>query len=187
MSHFAKVLKKLRLENGLTQSTLARDLSVTQNAVFNWENEKREPNIDMIKKIADYFDITLAYLLDGEVTPLTENDKEPEKRRKFHSQDRIEVNNWNKELELLNHFRKLNSSGEDEAIKRVSELTELSRYIRQDKPFTQSPLPSTDIVIAAHNDYTREPDELEKMQKDIEMLQKISNLKRPKHQNKPPE
>ena len=60
MSHFAKVLKKLRLENGLTQSTLARDLSVTQNAVFNWENEKREPNIDMLKKIADYFDITLA-------------------------------------------------------------------------------------------------------------------------------
>ena len=52
MSHFANSLKQLRIERGLTQSALAKELHVTQNAVFNWENEKREPNLDMIRKIA---------------------------------------------------------------------------------------------------------------------------------------
>jgi len=65
MSHFANGLKKLRTEYGLTQSALAKELNVTQNAVFNWENEKREPNINMIQKIANYFNTSLLYLLEG--------------------------------------------------------------------------------------------------------------------------
>lgn len=65
MSHFANGLKQLRIEHGLTQSALANELNVTQNAIFNWENEKREPNLDMIRKIAEYFNTSLVYLLDG--------------------------------------------------------------------------------------------------------------------------
>lgn len=65
MSHFANRLKQLRLEHGLTQATLAKELNVTQNAIFNWENEKREPNLDMIQRIAEYFHTSLVYLLDG--------------------------------------------------------------------------------------------------------------------------
>ena len=65
MSHFANSLKQLRIERGLTQSALAKELHVTQNAVFNWENEKREPNLDMIRKIAEYFNTSLVYLIDG--------------------------------------------------------------------------------------------------------------------------
>ena len=65
MSHFANGLKQLRIERGLTQSALAKELHVTQNAVFNWENEKREPNLDMIRKIAEYFNTSLVYLIDG--------------------------------------------------------------------------------------------------------------------------
>lgn len=65
MSHFSNKLKQLRLEHGLTQSALAKELNVTQNAIFNWENGKREPNLDTITEIANYFHTTLAYLLDG--------------------------------------------------------------------------------------------------------------------------
>lgn len=65
MSHLANGLKQLRIERGLTQSALAKELHVTQNAVFNWENEKREPNLDTIRKIANYFNTSLVYLLDG--------------------------------------------------------------------------------------------------------------------------
>ncbi len=65
MSHFANGLKQLRLERDLTQAALAKELKVTQNAIFNWENEKREPNLDMIEKIANYFDTSLLYLLEG--------------------------------------------------------------------------------------------------------------------------
>ena len=65
MFHFANGLKKLRIEHNLTQSALAKELNVTQNAIFNWENEKREPNLDMIQKIAEYFNTSLVYLLEG--------------------------------------------------------------------------------------------------------------------------
>lgn len=62
MSYFAEKLKNLRLQRGLTQAVLASELDVSQNAVFNWENGKREPSIEMIQKIADYFQVSTAYL-----------------------------------------------------------------------------------------------------------------------------
>lgn len=61
MSHFSEELKSIRLKHGLTQAALANELHVTQNAVFNWENGKREPTIAMIQKIADYFQVSAAY------------------------------------------------------------------------------------------------------------------------------
>lgn len=64
MSNFPSKIKKLRIENGLTQKQIAESLNVSQNAVYNWENGKREPNLDMIKQIAKYFDFPLYLLLD---------------------------------------------------------------------------------------------------------------------------
>ncbi len=62
--NFSKKMKELRTANGLTQKQLADSLNVSQNAVYNWENEKREPSLDMIKKIAKVFDFPLYLLLD---------------------------------------------------------------------------------------------------------------------------
>lgn len=62
--NFSKKMKELRIANGLTQKQLADSLNVSQNAVYNWENEKREPSLDMIKKIAKVFDFPLYLLLD---------------------------------------------------------------------------------------------------------------------------
>lgn len=64
MSDFPNRLKKLRSDSKLTQKQLAEKLNVSQNAIYNWENGKREPNLDMIKKIAKVFDIALYILLD---------------------------------------------------------------------------------------------------------------------------
>ena len=62
MSYFADQLKQLRIQRGLTQAALSKELHVTQNAIFNWENGKREPSMEMIQKIADYFQVSTAYL-----------------------------------------------------------------------------------------------------------------------------
>ncbi len=64
MSVFSSRLKKLRSGSKLTQKQLAQKLNVSQNAVYNWENGKREPNLDTMKKIAKTFDIALYILLD---------------------------------------------------------------------------------------------------------------------------
>lgn len=57
-------LKELRKNSGLTQSALAKILNVTPTALSNWEIGKRMPSAEMLKRIADYFDVTVDYLLD---------------------------------------------------------------------------------------------------------------------------
>ena len=49
---FSDKLKQCRKEHNLTQAELAELLSVSQSTVGNWESDRREPDIDMIKKIA---------------------------------------------------------------------------------------------------------------------------------------
>ena len=66
MSDFSYRLKQLRTNHGLTQKQLASALNVSQNAVFNWENDKRKPNYEMMQKIADYFNVSVGYILGYE-------------------------------------------------------------------------------------------------------------------------
>lgn len=58
MPDFARRLKQLRISHQLTQKQLATYLDVTQNAIFNWENGKREPNAEMVERIAEYFKVS---------------------------------------------------------------------------------------------------------------------------------
>lgn len=60
---FSDRLYKLRKEKELNQSDLARSLSVAKQTVSNWENGNRKPDSDMLIKIADYFDVSVDYLL----------------------------------------------------------------------------------------------------------------------------
>lgn len=60
---FARRLKELRTEKNLTQAALAAVLNVDRTAVIKWENGERETSFAMLIKIADYFDVTLDYLL----------------------------------------------------------------------------------------------------------------------------
>ena len=55
-------LKKLRLGRGLSQQALADQLEISQQSVYKYENQITEPNIDMLKHIADFFDVSIDYL-----------------------------------------------------------------------------------------------------------------------------
>lgn len=66
MPDFASRLKQIRIERKVTQKELAAYLNVSQNAVFNWENGKREPPIKTISEIAEYFNVSADYLMTGE-------------------------------------------------------------------------------------------------------------------------
>jgi len=63
---FAKILKDIRKEKGITQSQLAAELSVTDAAVRQWENRGSEPSYEMLCKIAKIFDVTIGQLLGAE-------------------------------------------------------------------------------------------------------------------------
>ncbi len=63
-------IKELRLSYNLNQVEFAKKLSITKQTVSNWENNNILPSIDMLTKIADYFNVTTDYLLDRDTKRL---------------------------------------------------------------------------------------------------------------------
>ena len=57
-------LLELRLERNMSQQRLAMELSMTQNTISRYENGEREPGIKELIRIADYFNVSLDYLLE---------------------------------------------------------------------------------------------------------------------------
>lgn len=66
---FGQRFKSLRLEKGFTQEALVEDfyrvtnVAMTKSAVSNYERDQRVPEIPLLRLIADYFDVTVDYLL----------------------------------------------------------------------------------------------------------------------------
>lgn len=56
-------IKALRTATGIKQIELCKALGITQGALSGWENERYEPDIDSIKKLADIFEVSVDYLL----------------------------------------------------------------------------------------------------------------------------
>ncbi|WP_342412404.1 helix-turn-helix domain-containing protein [Bacillus sp. FSL K6-1560] len=61
-----KRITSLRKQAGLTQEGLAKKLNITRSALSQYELGTREPNYDLLIKIADYFDVSIDFLLRGE-------------------------------------------------------------------------------------------------------------------------
>ena len=60
---FGERLKQLRLENNLTQETLAEKLQIVKSTITKYEKNTREPEFEILIKIADFFGTTTDYLL----------------------------------------------------------------------------------------------------------------------------
>ncbi|MBQ2876547.1 MAG: helix-turn-helix transcriptional regulator [Clostridia bacterium] len=56
-------LKALRKERGISQLKLAMDLNMNQNSISRYENYEREADYKTLIKFADYFDVSIDYLL----------------------------------------------------------------------------------------------------------------------------
>ena len=57
-------LKELRKQNKMTQAGLAEIMNVSQATITYWEQGKREPSCEDLKKLADVFNVSLDYLLN---------------------------------------------------------------------------------------------------------------------------
>ena len=56
-------LKEIRKQKGISQLKLALDLNTNQNTISRYETGEREPGIYELIKLADYFDVSIDYLL----------------------------------------------------------------------------------------------------------------------------
>ena len=57
-------LKQLREKNGISQLKLAMDLNMNQNSISRYENGVREADYATLIKFADYFNVSIDYLLE---------------------------------------------------------------------------------------------------------------------------
>ena len=62
-------LKELRIKRGISQLKLAIDLNMNQNSISRYENGQREADYATLIKFADYFNVSIDYLLKRTENP----------------------------------------------------------------------------------------------------------------------
>lgn len=63
IDRFAQRLKTLRKERGITQQQLADGVGISKGGLSYYENAGRTPDISILERFADYFEVTTDYLL----------------------------------------------------------------------------------------------------------------------------
>lgn len=156
MTNFPKKLKAYRLERGYTQKDLASLMGVSQNAIYNWENGKREPKMETLIKLAKVLKTKVLYLTgDVEEDELGIYITQPDGSEHFFSGEQIadpnienQVSDYDRphiiesrkflplmtlpqaqsENQLLSAFRLLNGLGRVKAIEQIELLTKIPEY-----------------------------------------------------------
>ena len=62
-------LKYLRKKKNISQLKLALDLNMNQNSISRYENGQRQADYDTLIAFADYFDVSIDYLLERTDNP----------------------------------------------------------------------------------------------------------------------
>ena len=60
---FARILQDLREDRDISRKDLALALNISVSTLVMYEQGRREPNIDMLIKMADYFDVSIDFLV----------------------------------------------------------------------------------------------------------------------------
>lgn len=58
-------LKQIRKEKNLNQQKVAMDLNISREALSHYENGKREPSLNMLVKMSEYFNVSIDFLITG--------------------------------------------------------------------------------------------------------------------------
>lgn len=109
---FQSRLKEKRKELNLSRGDLAQKLGITTAAISNYENGISSPKEEILYKIFDVLKVEPNFLFQDETSHFI-------KERKVLT---------TAQKELLNHFDLLNAMGQQEALKRMEELTYITKY-----------------------------------------------------------
>lgn len=135
MYNLGELLRELREEKNISMDKMVEDLknlynvNIAKSTISKWENNKADPSMEYARILIKYFNVSLDYLLG-----LSKFKNKEEELADYKNKMIDFAKNHNKnfyENKLLNSFNKLNDEGKNEAIKRVDELTELSKYKKE--------------------------------------------------------
>lgn len=71
MNTIGEKIKKLRLQNNLTQKKLGNALDVSRHTIIKWENDSMQPNSQSIKLLCSYFGVNADYFFSDEGTRIS--------------------------------------------------------------------------------------------------------------------
>lgn len=123
-------IKKHREKAGLSQKELGEKLGVSQQHIAQYENEKRIPKMETLRKLSNALNVYTYDLLYDENTAEEKKQQDiAEIAIKLINDGNLELpNNDISNVILLRNFNRLNNLGKKEAFKRVEELTEIQKY-----------------------------------------------------------
>lgn len=58
-------LKLVRKQRNLNQLKVALDLNMSREALSHYENGKRSPDVEMLRKLSKYFGVSIDFLVNG--------------------------------------------------------------------------------------------------------------------------
>ena len=95
-------LKELRIERGLLQKDVAQLLNITQMSYSYYERGLREPEIALLIRLAELFNVSVDYLIENENERLEK--LTAEERRVFNKFRQLSITNKNKVEERIDVF-----------------------------------------------------------------------------------
>lgn len=129
MSNFSKRLRELRLSRGVSMQKLADSVKMSKSSINMYERDAREPGLETLEAIADFFNVDLDYLIgktdtpnkylinsEGHLSSAEDYDKIRDAREKNH----------------INIYRRLNDTGKQKSDDYTTLLAESPQYT--DKP-----------------------------------------------------
>lgn len=133
-----KKIKYIRTEKGITQKELASKLGTSQQNLAQYENGKRNPKLETVRKIAEALDVTISELQpdwaqfskDEILQDLTYHNNyflekaPPLEKRNSRMTQRLA----GYKIQLDNAMKQLNDKGQSKAIEQVELLTKIPEY-----------------------------------------------------------
>lgn len=59
-------MRAIRKAKGFSQVKVSMDLNISREAISNYETGKRSPDVEMLVKFSDYYNVSIDYLIRGE-------------------------------------------------------------------------------------------------------------------------
>ena len=130
MSKFSERFKELRQSRKLSQQELADKLNTSKSSVNMYERGEREPGIEMLETIADFFNVDMDYLL-GKASIVNKTLANAENVIKLSGTDK-QTNLTSSEETLLSNYRQLNPDGQKKVDDYVEDLVKGGLYPADD-------------------------------------------------------
>lgn len=142
------LIKKFRLEKGLTQKQLGERCGINEANIRKYELGNQNPKIETLERIAKGLDIPVGKLFTHKIefswsSKMPESMGEHYKNLLVAAYDNLSDNGKSDAHKLLQAYSELNITGQYEAIKRIQELSQIEGY-RKGDPEPKSDKPRID-------------------------------------------